>query len=116
LSLVHKQSTGGVRPNASENSQISPRPAFGVPDAVAAVLTSRLSCRKAGNTRIFRTSLCHPGNPGFNGSGLIATYLVVFAMLACPMSFWSLQASIPPLACTVPVVCRKQCGWTLSFL
>ena len=37
----------------------------------------------------------------------MATYLVVFAMLACPMSFWSLQASIPPLACTVPVVCRK---------
>jgi hypothetical protein len=29
-----------------------------------------------------------------------------------PMSFWSLQASIPPLACTVPVVCRKQCGCT----
>ena len=33
----------------------------------------------------------------------MATHLVVFAMLACPISFWSLQASIPPLACTVPV-------------
>jgi hypothetical protein len=53
-----------------------------------------------------------PRHASFNGSGLMATYLVVFAMLAWPMSFWSLQASIPPLACTVPVVCRKQCGWT----
>src|ERR1700751_1908280 len=53
-----------------------------------------------------------PRHASFNGSGLMATYLVVFAMLACPMSFWSLQASILPLACAVPEVCRKQCGWT----
>ena len=31
----------------------APRPPFGLPDAMVAVLTSRLSCRKAGNTRIF---------------------------------------------------------------
>jgi hypothetical protein len=31
----------------------APRPPFGLPDALVAVLTSRLSCRKAGNTRIF---------------------------------------------------------------
>jgi hypothetical protein len=37
-----------------------------------------------------------PRHASFNGSGLMATYLVVFAMLACPMSFWSLQASISP--------------------
>jgi protein-S-isoprenylcysteine O-methyltransferase Ste14 len=42
-----------VRPNARENGQISPRPPFGLPDALVTVLTSRLSCRKAGNTRIF---------------------------------------------------------------
>ena len=32
---------------------MSPRPSFGLPDALVTVLTSRLSCRKAGNTRIF---------------------------------------------------------------
>jgi hypothetical protein len=30
-----------------------PRPPFGLPDALVAVLTSRLSCRKAGKARIF---------------------------------------------------------------
>ena len=31
----------------------APRPPFGLPDALVAVLTSRLSCRKAGKARIF---------------------------------------------------------------
>jgi hypothetical protein len=31
----------------------APRPPFWLPDALVTVLTSRLSCRKAGNTRIF---------------------------------------------------------------
>jgi hypothetical protein len=31
----------------------APRPPFGLTDALVAVLTSRLSCRKAGNTRTF---------------------------------------------------------------
>jgi hypothetical protein len=31
----------------------APRPPFGLPDALVTVLTSRLSCRKAGNRRIF---------------------------------------------------------------
>ena len=30
-----------------------PRPAFGLPEALAAVHTSRLSCGKAGKTRIY---------------------------------------------------------------
>jgi hypothetical protein len=30
----------------------APRPPFWLPDALVTVLTSRLSCRKAGNTRI----------------------------------------------------------------
>ena len=30
-----------------------PRPSFGLPDALVAVLTSRLSCRKARKTRVF---------------------------------------------------------------
>src|SRR5450830_1905519 len=48
-----KSTTGGVRPNARENGQISPRPPFGLPDAPVAVRTSRLSCGKAGKARIF---------------------------------------------------------------
>ena len=35
-----------------------------------------------------------PRQASLSGSGLMATYLVVFAMLACPMSFCSRQASI----------------------
>ena len=31
----------------------APRPPFGLPDALVAVHTSRLSCRKAGKARIF---------------------------------------------------------------
>jgi hypothetical protein len=31
----------------------APRSPFGLPDALVAVLTSRLSCRTAGNTRTF---------------------------------------------------------------
>ena len=40
------------------------------------------------------------------------TYLVVLAIEACPISLLKRQASIPPLACIVPVVCRRQCGCT----
>src|SRR6478672_5580645 len=53
-----------------------------------------------------------PRQASFNGSGDIRTYLVVLAIEACPISLLSRQASMPPLACMVPVVCRKQCGCT----
>jgi len=42
-----------VRSNANENSQISPRPPFGLPEVPVAVRASLLSCRKAGKTRAF---------------------------------------------------------------
>ena len=53
-----------------------------------------------------------PRQASFNGSGLILTYLVVLAIEAWPISLLNRQASIPPLACMVPVVCRRQCGCT----
>ena len=53
-----------------------------------------------------------PLQASFNGSGLILTYLVVLAIEAWPISFDNRQASMPPLACIVPVVCRRQCGCT----
>ena len=45
-----------------------------------------------------------PLQASFNGSGLILTYLVVLAIEACPISLLNRQASMPPLACIVPVV------------
>ena len=36
---------------------------------------------------------------------------MVLAIETWPISFDSRQASMPPLACIVPVVCLKQCGW-----
>src|SRR5262249_22681424 len=53
-----------------------------------------------------------PLQASFSGSGDILTYLVVLAIEAWPISFDSRQASMPPLACIVPVVCRRQCGCT----
>ena len=53
-----------------------------------------------------------PLHASFNGSGLILTYLVVLAIEACPISLLNRQASMPPFACMVPVVCRRQCGCT----
>ena len=53
-----------------------------------------------------------PLQASFNGSGLILTYLVVLAIEAWPISLLNRQASMPPLACIVPVVCRRQCGCT----
>src|SRR4029077_3993203 len=46
----------------------APRPPFGLPDALVAVLTSRLSCRKAGKARIFTPDREFIwGIPGLNG-------------------------------------------------
>ena len=42
----------------------APRPPFGLPDALVAVLTSRLSCRKAGIREYSRQIGSHLGNPG----------------------------------------------------
>jgi hypothetical protein len=53
LSCVHKQSTGGVRPNASENSQISHSTTVLIPELSVAVRSSRRSCSKAEKRRIF---------------------------------------------------------------
>ena len=53
-----------------------------------------------------------PLQASFNGSGLILTYLVVLAIEAWPINLLNRQASMPPLACMVPVVCRRQCGCT----
>src|SRR6516165_10605574 len=42
----------GMRPNARENGQIRPLDqAFGLPEVLVAVSTSRLSCKSAGKTR-----------------------------------------------------------------
>ena len=39
-----------MRPDASKNSQISPRPSFGLPELLVAIHTSRQSCYKAGKS------------------------------------------------------------------
>jgi hypothetical protein len=44
------------------------RPPFGLPDALVIVLTSRLYCRKAGNTRIFTPDRASSGESRFNKS------------------------------------------------
>ena len=52
----------------------------------------------------FRSFIAYPHHASFNGFGDIATYLLVFAMLAWPMSFCRHHASMPPLAWIIPVV------------
>ena len=54
----------------------APRPPFWLPDALVTVLTSRLSCRKAGNTGIFTPDRVSSGESRFRanihaGSGVI---------------------------------------------
>jgi hypothetical protein len=44
----------------------APRPPFGLPDALVAVLTSRLSCRKPEKREYSRQIWSHLGNPGSN--------------------------------------------------
>ena len=51
------QWTGGVRPNASENDQISPQSPFELPEMRAVVRATRLSCQNAGKAQ----KLCRLG-------------------------------------------------------
>jgi hypothetical protein len=63
-SCVQQLPTGGVRPNASENGQISPRPMFGLPE-VTKPSEPRL-CLVGGPEHCEYPSQfgSHPGNPG----------------------------------------------------
>src|SRR5262249_61815113 len=50
--IIQEQPTEGVRPNARENGRIRGLDqAFGLPEVLVAVSTSRLSCKRAGKTR-----------------------------------------------------------------
>src|SRR5262245_41591531 len=52
MSCIQEQPTEGVRPNARENGRTRPSTKrFGLPEVLAAVSTSRLSCKRAGETR-----------------------------------------------------------------
>src|SRR5262245_37308 len=52
MSCIQERPTEGVRPNARENGQIRTlEQAFGLPEVLVAVSTSRLSCKRAGKTR-----------------------------------------------------------------
>jgi hypothetical protein len=60
------QSTGGMRPDASENSQISPRPSFGLPELLVAI-QPRVSLAARPEKREYLSQFgSHPGNPGLN--------------------------------------------------
>jgi hypothetical protein len=50
MSCIQEQPTEGVRPNAKWLDQTLDR-AFGLPEVLVAVSTSRLSCKRAGKTR-----------------------------------------------------------------
>jgi hypothetical protein len=54
---------GRSAPKCQGIARSAPRPPFGLPDALVAVLTSRLSCRKAGKARYSHQIGSHLGNP-----------------------------------------------------
>ena len=64
LDLAMMMSIAKVESDFDPRVRTGPRPPFGLPDALVTVLTSRLSCRKAGNTRIFTPDRESFGGPG----------------------------------------------------
>jgi hypothetical protein len=63
LIVTRSSATGGMRPDTSENSQISPSTIVRAARAAGSHLTSRQSCCKAGKAYL-RQFGSHPGNPG----------------------------------------------------
>ena len=47
LSRLQAQSTGGMRPDANENSEINPSTSFGLPELLGAIHISPLASRDA---------------------------------------------------------------------
>jgi hypothetical protein len=56
-----------MRPDASENSQISCSTMFGLPELLVAIHTSRQSCSMAGKARIFALVWESSGESRFKG-------------------------------------------------
>jgi hypothetical protein len=60
-----------MRPDASKNSQISPRPSFGLPELLVAIHISRQFCYKAGKSAdIHASSGVIRGIPDYMGDDI----------------------------------------------
>jgi hypothetical protein len=53
-----------MRPDASENSQISPRPSFGLPELLVAIQPRVSLAARPEMREYLRQFGSHPGNPG----------------------------------------------------
>src|SRR5262249_68221 len=68
MSCIQEQRTEGVRPNAREKSPDQTLDqAFGLPEVLVAVSTSRLSCKRAGKTRTLMPVWDSSGESRLNG-------------------------------------------------
>src|SRR6516164_7281602 len=70
MSCIQEQPTEGMRPDASENSQISPSTIVRAARAAGSHPTSRQSCCKAGKARIFTPARESSGESRFNPIGI----------------------------------------------